>query len=81
MRKTIDLAFDGEMKPCTGDIDQNGEYVFTSEDGHSIKFPANANLKKVIADHNKANSAEVVLANVQNNDFAEQRKKLENLLG
>lgn len=54
MADTIDLIFDGELKTCVVEVDHNGEYVCTAEDGRFLKFPE-GDLKKMAKAHNEVN--------------------------
>lgn len=59
--ETVDLMFDGILKPCKLEADRGGEYLFVSEDGFFTKFPADCNLEEEIARYNEANKKKVVV--------------------
>jgi hypothetical protein len=62
--KTVNLMFDGEMQECLVTTADNGEIVCYAKDKRFVKFPADADLKTAVKEHNKANSEAPVSAEV-----------------
>lgn len=63
-------------------VDQNGEFVCTFEDGHFIKFPGDtteAELKKLVAEHEKQNAGQEVISPEREAEIAKNREKAEKL--
>lgn len=56
MAQQAEIMFDGKPVVCALGVDDNGEYVFTAEDGRFVKFPASCDLEKAVYEYNKANA-------------------------
>lgn len=56
MAKIVEIYFDGDLKECLVQTDQNGEYVCTARDGQFVKFPKGVDLDQAIVLHNNDES-------------------------